>query len=238
MILLDPNATPVVGHRGAAGECPENTILSFDRALEQDADALEFDIRVTADGVPVVMHDATVDRTTNGSGAVRSHALERLQELDAGGGERIPTLDEVLERYPDLPCIMEIKKPEASEPALQAVVRHGATGRLLVGSFVHAALKPFAAAGMHRSASRRETAASWAASRLGLTVSGFGFDAFTVPERHRSLRVVDRAFLRVAHRAGRPVHVWTVDDPGEAKRLRTIGVSGIITNYPSRMRSL
>ena len=237
MILLDPGATPLIGHRGASGECPENTILSFDRALEQGADALEFDIRVTADGVPVVLHDSTVDRTTNGSGTVRSHALGQLQELDAGSGERVPTLDEILERYPDLPSIMEIKEPEAAEPALQTVIRHGAMDRMLVGSFVHAALRPFAAAGTYRSASRRETAASWVASRLGRSVPGFRFDAFTVPERHRSLTVVDRTFVRVAHRAGQAVHVWTVDDPDEAERLRTIGVNGIITNYPMRMRS-
>jgi glycerophosphoryl diester phosphodiesterase len=237
MILLDPDASPVVGHRGASGECPENTILSFDRALEQRADALEFDIRVTAESVPVVMHDDTVDRTTDGSGSVRSHTLERLQELDAGGGEHVPTLDEVLERYPGLPCIIEIKEPAASQPALEALVRHDASGRVLIGSFVHAALKPFSVAGLHRSASRPETALSWAASRFGLTAPGFGFDAFTVPERHRSLRLVDRALIRAAHRVGRPVHVWTVDDPADAERLRSLGVSGIITNYPSRMRS-
>jgi glycerophosphoryl diester phosphodiesterase len=236
MILLDPDARPVVGHRGASGECPENTVVSFDRALEQQADALEFDVRVTADGVPVVMHDDTVDRTTNGSGAVRSYTLERIQELDAGGGQRVPTLDEVLQRYPDTPCIIEIKEPAASQPALEAVVRQDASDRVLIGSFVHAALRPFVAAGLHRSASRRETALNWAASRIGLTVPGSGFEAFTVPERHRSFRIVDRALVRAARRARRPVHVWTVDDPADAERLRDLGVSGIITNYPSRMR--
>lgn len=238
MILLDPEAKPLVGHRGAPGECPENTIRSFQRALEQGVDALEFDIRVTADGVPVVVHDATVDRTTDGSGPIRSHTLEHLRELDAGGGERIPTLDEVLERYPRLPCIVEIKEREASEPALEVILRHGATPRVLVGSFIHAALRPFATAGSHRSASRRETAASWGASRLGLSLRGSAFNAFAVPERHRSLTVVDRAFVRAAHRAGRPVHVWTVDDPVDANRLRALGVSGIITNFPLRMRAL
>jgi glycerophosphoryl diester phosphodiesterase len=237
VILLDPDARLVVGHRGASGECPENTLLSFDRALEQQADALEFDVRVTADGVPVVMHDATVDRTTNGSGAVRSHRLEWIQELDAGGGQCVPTLDEVLRRYSDTPCIIEIKEPAASKPALDAIVHLDASDRVLIGSFVHAALRPFAAAGLHRSASRRETALSWAASRIGLPVPGFGFEAFTVPEWHRSLRIVDLALVRTARRARRPVHVWTVDDPAHAERLRALGVSGIITNYPSRMRS-
>ncbi len=238
MILFDPQATPVVGHRGASGECPENTILSFDRAVEQGADALEFDVRVTAEDVPVVVHDATVDRTTNGSGPVRSYSLEELRALDAGLGQPIPTLDEVLDRYPDLPLIIEIKERPAAEPALRALLRHGARDRVLVGSFVHAALKPFSAAGVSRSASRRETAACWLASRIGLTVGRRDFVAFTVPERHGSLAVVDPAFVRAAQRGGRPVHVWTVDEVADAKRLRAMGVAGIITNHPSRMRDL
>ena len=86
MILLDPDARPIVGHRGASGENPENTLLSFDRALEQGADALELDVRLTADGVPVVIHDATVDRTTSGSGAVREYVLDRLRSLELPHG--------------------------------------------------------------------------------------------------------------------------------------------------------
>ena len=238
MILLDPHATPIVGHRGASGECPENTIMSFDRAIAQGADALELDVRVTADNVPVVVHDATVDRTTNGTGSVRSHSLRALRALDAGQGEPIPTLDEVLDRYRDLPLIVEIKERHAAEPALRALRRHDANGRVLVGSFVHAALKPFSAAGWFRAASRRETGASWMASRLGLAFRWRDFAAFTVPERHGSLTLVDRAFVRAAERTGRPVHVWTVDEVADARRLRAMGVAGIITNHPSRMRDL
>jgi glycerophosphoryl diester phosphodiesterase len=235
MILLDPDATPIVGHRGAAGECPENTVLSFSRALEQGADALELDVRLTADGVPVVIHDATADRTTSGSGRVQCLSLERLQEFDAGSGQRVPTLATVLAQFPETPLIVEIKEADAAEPARQAIARAGAKERVLVGSFVHEALVPFAKARMHRSASRRETVVSWMASRFGLTVPGRQVAAFTVPERHRSLTIVDRKFVTTARRAGRPVHVWTVDDPVDAARLRAIGVNGIITNYPSRM---
>jgi glycerophosphoryl diester phosphodiesterase len=238
MILLDPEATPVVGHRGASGEYPENTMLSFDHAVAQGVDALEFDVRVSADGIPVVIHDASVDRTTNGSGAVRSLTSDQLRELDAGLGQRIPTLDEVLARYPDLACIVEIKETEASGPVLHTIRHHDASHRVLVGSFVHAALKPFAAAGVHRSASRKETAVSWLAARWGLGSSSRRFEAFTVPERYRSLRVVDLAFVRAARHVGKPVHVWTVDDPSDATRLRAFGVCGIITNYPARMRCL
>jgi len=238
VILLDPDAKPIIGHRGASGEYPENTLLAFDHALVQGADALELDVRATADGFAAVMHDAAVDRTTSGVGPVRSFTAERLRDLDAGRGERVPLLDEVLERYPDVPIILEVKEPAAAEPALAALRRHHATGRVVIGSFVHAALRPFRAAGCHCSASRRETALSWAASRVGVSLPGGGFEGFTVPERHRGLTIVDRRFVRAARHRGRPVHVWTVDDVTEADRLRSCGVAGIISNYPDRMRGL
>ena len=238
MILLDPDAKPIIGHRGASGEYPENTLLAFDRALEQGADALELDVRATADGFAAVMHDAAVDRTTSGVGPVRSFTVDQLRDLDAGRGACVPLLDEVLERYPDVPIILEVKESAAAEPALAALRRHHATGRVVVGSFVHAALGPFRAAGCHCSASRRETALSWAASRVGASLPTGGFEAFTVPERHRSLTIVDRRFVRTARRRGRPVHVWTVDDVADAIRLRSCGVAGIISNYPDRMREL
>ncbi len=238
MILLDPDARPVVGHRGASGEHPENTLCSFDGALQQGADALELDVRVTADGTPVVIHDAMVDRTTSGSGQVRAHTLDRLRGLDAGRGERVPLLAEVLDRYPETPLIIEIKEEEAARPTLEALTRACAERRVIVGSFVHAALRPFPPATFVRAASRRETTMCWLASRLRLRFPGRSYRAFTVPERHGRLTVVDALFMRAARKRGMPVHVWTVDEPEEARRLRALGVAGIITNFPARMRAL
>ncbi|NIM51359.1 MAG: glycerophosphodiester phosphodiesterase [Gemmatimonadales bacterium] len=237
MILLDPDARPLIGHRGASGECPENTLLAFDRALEQGADALELDVRATADGVPVVIHDPTVDRTTSGTGEVRAYTLDRLRSLDAGQGERVPTLAEVLERYPSTPIIVEIKDRAASAPVAQALTQREASGRVLLGSFDHAALRPFVPPAYARSASRRETTVFWVASRAHLAPAGSAYGAFTVPEHHRRLKVVDGAFVWAARRRGKPVHVWTVDDPADARRLRSLGVAGIITNFPARMRT-
>src|SRR5919202_5121590 len=87
----------VVGHRGAMGHCPENTLASFERGLELGADWIELDVHLSRDGALVVIHDETLDRTTNGSGLVKDHTLAQLERLDAGGGQRIPTLDEILE---------------------------------------------------------------------------------------------------------------------------------------------
>jgi glycerophosphoryl diester phosphodiesterase len=237
VILLDPDARLVIGHRGASGDFPENTLLAFERALAQGADGLELDVRLARDGAVVVIHDATLDRTTNGSGPVATRTLAELRGLDAGMDQSIPSLDEVLERFPATPMIIELKEVAVSEPAARCLERHDATGRVLVGSFEGAALAPFVPPAWHRSASRRETALAWLLSRAGLGVPG-PCEAFTVPERHGRLRILDGKFLRAARRAGRPVHAWTVNDVEQAVRLRTLGVSGLITNYPARLKAL
>ena len=237
MILLDPEARPLIGHRGASGECPEDTLAAFDRALEQGADALELDVRLSADGVPVVIHDQTVDRTTDGSGAVRELPLSDLRALDAGRGEQIPTLDEVLDRYRGTPLIVEVKAPEAGVPIARLLDRHGAAGRVLVGSFERAALRPFGGDSYLRAAGRRETAWFWMTSRFRRAPLNTRYRALTVPEHHGRLRVVDRSFVGTARRRGLPVHVWTVNEIDTARRLRALGVSGVITDFPARLRA-
>ncbi|MFQ5703756.1 MAG: glycerophosphodiester phosphodiesterase [Gemmatimonadales bacterium] len=238
MILLDPRARPLVAHRGASGEYPENTILAFERGLEHGADAIEFDVRTTGDGVPVVIHDSTVDRTTDGSGAVESLSYEQLCRLDLGACQKIPLLEQVLMRFPEVPMIVEIKNRRAAEPALQVIERCGATERTLIGAFEHGSLEPFRRTNVACSASRRESTAFWLASRLGWSLGGRGYRALTVPVTHRGVPVVDRRLIRSALKRSKPVHVWTVDDRSEAARLRALGVCGIITNFPSRMRDL
>lgn len=237
MILLDPAARPVIGHRGASGGFPENTILAFREALAMGADALELDVRVSQDGVAMVIHDALLDRTTDGRGPVAGLSVAALRQLDAGRGERIPTLDTVLEELAGVPLIVEVKEERAAAAVVTALRHHAAERRVLVGSFVARALVPFDARDFHRSASRRETVLAWMASRFGAGLAG-RFEAFTVPERHGRRTVVDGRFVRTARRRGRPVHVWTVDDPVQARRLRRLGVCGIITNFPDRMRTL
>lgn len=236
MILLDPEARAVIGHRGASGEYPENTLAAFEQAIADGADALELDVRLSADGVPVVIHDETVDRTTNGRGAVAALTAEELSRLDAGGGARIPTFKEVLARFDRVPLIVEIKAVPAAEPVLRLLRWFGAEQRVIVGSFAHAALLPFRARGVATSASRRETARWWLATRLGLVPRGAPFRAFTVPETHGRLRVVDARFTRRARERGLPVHVWTVNEAADARRLWALGVNGVISNFPGRIR--
>jgi glycerophosphoryl diester phosphodiesterase len=237
VILLDPDARPVIAHRGASGRCPENTWQAFDAALADGADAIELDVHRSADGVVVVMHDATVDRTTDGSGPVGELTAEALSALNPGDGAGVPTLAGVLERYASVPLLIELKTVACASPVAVLLRRHGAAHRVLLGSFDHAALRPFRAAPFHCTGSRRDTGLAWAASRVGLGWGG-RCEAFSVPARHRGVRVVDGRFMRACRRRGRPVHVWTVDDVDEARNLRAAGVAGIITNLPARMREI
>jgi glycerophosphoryl diester phosphodiesterase len=236
MILLDPLARPVIAHRGASGSFPENTLLAFRQAVAAGADAIELDVHLSGDGIPVVIHDATVERTTGAQGCVHHMPLEALRGLDAGRGEGVPTLAEVFESCADLPVIVEIKHPAASRAVLELVQRMGVTDRVLVGSFRHSSLRVYRGARIATSASRRETAVFWAASRIGWIKPPGPYLAFTVPEYSGNLRVVDRRFLELAARVGKPVHVWTVDDRGDARRFWEMGVAGIVTNFPERMR--
>ncbi len=235
MLLLDPEAHPVVAHRGASGTFPENTLLAFAEGLRAGAHALEFDIRLSADGVPVVIHDASVDRTTNGTGPVESMSLAALHELDAGRGERVPTMAHVLEAFPDTPCVIEIKETRAALATRSVLEQFGCAPRVLVGSFERDALRPFRRPPWHRAATRNETALSWGLSRVGVAPWGRSYEAFTLPEFYGRLHLLDARFVRRARRSGTPVHVWTVDDPGHAARLTELGVNGIITNWPGRM---
>ncbi|MEE8490388.1 MAG: glycerophosphodiester phosphodiesterase family protein [Acidimicrobiia bacterium] len=238
MILVDPLARPVIAHRGASGLFPENTLLAFRKAIEVGADALEFDVRVTGDGIPVVIHDATVDRTTDGVGAVSQLTLAAISEFNAGEGENVSALEVVLEATEGTPLIVEIKDRQSGRRVAETIRAGRADRRVLVGSFESEPLVGVRAAGMSTTASRREARRFWIGSRLGWWGTGGRYDAFSLPEYRGRLRVVDRRLVRVATRIGRPVHVWTVDDREAAQRLRSFGVAGIITNFPDRMREL
>lgn len=238
MILVDPLAHPVIAHRGASGQSPENTLLAFRKALEQRADALELDVRLTKDGIPVVIHDPTVERTTDGTGMVGDMTLAAISELNAGCGESIPTLAEVLEEIQGTPIMVEIKETWAGQAVVAAIRAAGAGDRVLVGSFESAPLRAVRAAGLRTMASRPETGRFWLATRLGWAPPGDRYQAFSLPEYRGRIRVVDSRFVRLARQKGRPVHVWTVDDVETARRLRSLGVAGILTNYPDRMGAL
>jgi glycerophosphoryl diester phosphodiesterase len=248
--LLDLAARPIIGHRGASGWAPENTMPAFSLAIEHGADAIELDVRLTADHVPVVLHDATLDRTTDGRGQVRACLLSEVMKLDAGArfspdghtfpfrarSIRVPTLSDVLRALPEVPFLVEIKEVAAQEPVRQVVLAERAADRCVFASEHHAALDVFRAAPFSVAASGAEIGALYRRVLLRRVPTVVSYQTMSVPERYRGLRVPTSRFVAAARRLGCPVHVWTVNDSAAARRLWEDGVSGIVTNYPERMR--
>lgn len=252
-ILADPGALPLVAHRGASAEAPENTLPAFQRAADLGVDAFEFDVRLTADGAVVVHHDPTLDRTTDLSGPLIAHTLRALQAADAGfrhghdGGTPhpfrgkhvvIPTLDEVLDAFPSMPCLIELKQVAGQERVREVILRHDAAGRCLVASEFHDALACFRDGRFLVGASRRDILRLLVGAATGARPRTVAYHALSVPARHHGIPVATRRFIADAHALRCPVHVWTVDDPAEAARLRARGANGILTNDPARLAAV
>jgi glycerophosphoryl diester phosphodiesterase len=245
--LLDLDARPVIAHRGASAQAPENTLPAFEAAVQRGADALELDIRLTADGAPVVIHDATLDRTTDRTGPVSAQTLANLRSVDAGwkytpdGGQtypyrgkdaRIPTLGEVLWAFPRLPVLVEIKEPEAQDAVRRVLLQEDAAARCVVASEVQEALRVFDEPPFARGASGAEISTLYRTTLFRRRPRPVRYRLLSVPERYRGLTVPTRRFVAAARTLGCPVHVWTVDRPAAARRLWGNGVAGIVTNLP------
>lgn len=244
--LLDPDAHPVIGHRGASGHAPENTIPSFELAVSSGVDALELDVHLTSDGVAVVIHDATLDRTTDRAGAVATMPYAAVRTADAGArftrdgrtfpfrgrGVYVPTLEEIVSAFPDLPLVLEIKTVGAQDEALRVLTRRGCRTRAIVSSFDPSAVARFRAEGWLTGAASGEATRFKFALRMP---TGIPFQALFVPVSWRGIPVPTAAFVRRARQANVPVHVWTVNDPSLGVRLWRRGCAGMISNFPSEM---
>jgi glycerophosphoryl diester phosphodiesterase len=250
MSFFDRTRPQVFAHRGGCALGPENTIAAFDLGLAAGADGLELDVHLSADGVVVVCHDDTLDRTTRGSGPVCALTAAELARqdagwsyTDAGGGypfrERgvgIPTLREVLERYPQVPIIIEMKVNSAAMgTAVAEVVRAArADARVCAAGYGQRSIDAFRAALPHAatSACHPEVRLAVYRSMAGWPVRRAAYQTFQVPERAGVLRVVSPRFIRHAHGAGLRVQVWTVDQEADMRRLLTWGADGLISNHP------
>ena len=249
-ILHDPAARPVLGHRGASAWAPENTLESFRRAIALGVEGLELDVQLTADGEVVVLHDPTVDRTTDGRGHVGALSLARVQALDAGArwtqdggrtfpwrgrGVRIPTLDALLEEFPGVPLMIDAKTSAVAAPLARVLARHDAARRALVGSFHAANLRPFAGDGWSRLASRGQAVRLLLGALAGAARGAPDYVALAIPPVVGPLRLPMRRLATAARRLGRPLHVWTVNDPASAAALWCAGVSGLIGDDPGML---
>ncbi|MGH7511756.1 MAG: glycerophosphodiester phosphodiesterase [Gemmatimonadales bacterium] len=250
--LLDLEARPVIAHRGASTYAPENTLAAFELAVSQGADAFELDVRLTRDGAAVVIHDDTLDRTTDLSGPVRARTLAELRLADAGhrlspdGGHsfpfrhkdvRIPTLAEVLWAFPAMPVMIEVKEPEVQEAVRRVLLEGEAVERCVLASEQLGALELFREAPFARGAAGPEISALYRGALLRRPPRERGYRLLSVPLKWHGLPVPTRAFVRSARALGAPVHVWTVNDAATARRLWARGVAGIVTNVPDAIRA-
>ena len=220
----------VFAHRGGSKLAPENTIPAFDRGMASGADGLELDVHLSRDGVVVVHHDARLERTTRGTGPVRERTAAELAAWD------VPTLREVLERYPQARIIIELKEQgeDLARGVVDEVRRARAAERVCLGSFSVRALRYARALDpqLATSGGRMEVRLALYRSWIYLSPGRPPYQAFQVPETSGNTRVVSPRFVRLAHRAGVAVQVWTVDEPDDMRRLLDWGVDGIISDRP------
>lgn len=214
----------LIAHRGFSGRHPENTLRAFRAAEELGVDMVECDVHRSLDGQLVVIHDATLDRTTNGTGPVRARTLAEIQALDAGDGERVPTLEELLAAV-SLPVVVEVKTPEAL-PGLLALYRRRPEliERLWPISFGHALI--------------RALTAELPDLTAGVLYAGAPIEPWLLAEKAGAkillpaLETVSREEVEAAHSHGLYLSIWTADTPEEFAFCREIGIDGIATNRP------
>jgi glycerophosphoryl diester phosphodiesterase len=248
-------AKPVnIAHRGGRGIVPENTLVGFREGLRVGADVVELEVHLTADGHLVVIHDDTVDRTTDGSGLVREMTLREVKSLDAGyrftrdGGKTyphrgqgvaVPTLKEVYQALPNVPINVEIKEdqPDIEQALWQVIDVAEAEHRTLVVSAKTSIIRRFREVSGRRIAtgsSITEIVVFDLLSRLRLSrLLRPSFQALQVPEGYgKILRLATSSFVRVAHQLGVRVDVWTINTEPDMRRVLGIGVDGIMTDRP------
>ena len=248
----------VFAHRGGGGLYPENTLEAFEYSAKTGADILELDIHGTADGALMILHDGSVNRTTDGIGKVSEMTLEAVKKLDAGyrfstdngqtypfRGKRIavPTLEEIFDALPNQTFNIEPKQatPSIIKPLCDLIRARKMTEKVIVGSFRQGVINEFRAEcpEIATSASPSEVTEFLTLSKTGLSESySPPMQALQIPENLGALSVVTKEFVENAHRKNLKVHVWTINETADMQRLIELGVDGIMTDYPDRLSTL
>lgn len=247
-ILLDPSAHPVIGHRGNRAHAPENTLESLRQAVALGVDAVEFDLRVSRDGVLVVMHDPKLERTTDNTGPVSARTAAELRLVDAGAkftsdrgktypyrgrGIYVPTFDEAIETVREIPMIIELKIAAATELIRAAIKRHNIATRVVVAGFDSKVVHPLRGAGFPLGATTDDSIGLLPAAFLGRKATVKQFQTVNIPPTWNGLPVPFRLLTRSLRPIGLPIHVWTINTAAEAERLWDAGVCGIISDDPA-----
>lgn len=248
----------VIAHRGGAGIFPENTLYAFEKSWKLGADVLELDVRETADGKLVVMHDRTVDRTTDGSGQISELTLETVKKLNAGyrfspdGGKTfpfreqkiaVPTLEEIFTALPDAKYVIEPKQesPTIVKSLCGLLRERKMTDKTIVGSFSQTNLDNFRreCPEVATSAGPSEVSRFLAMYKTGLGASySPPMQALQTPEYVGGLHIVSKEFVETARKLNLDIHVWTVNETDQMHRLLETGVDGIMTDYPDKLLDL
>ena len=221
----------LTGHRGAAELEPENTRLSIQKAIDLSVDQVEIDVHLTRDQHLVVIHDATVDRTTDGQGAVADFTLVEIKRLDAGKGERIPTLQEVIDLVRGKVVLqIELKGPDTAEPVVRAVERNSIESEVLLTSFVHERLRearqlnPSLALG-----------ALWSNPPADACEQAIDMGAEAIHIQHQN---IDAQLVQKAHAHGLQIRAWNPDTVEEIQRAIDLGVDAVGSNRPDLLIAL
>jgi glycerophosphoryl diester phosphodiesterase len=241
----------VIAHQGGEGIWPSNTIYAFERAVKMGADMLDLDVNMTKDGALVVIHDDSVDRTTNGKGKVKDLTLEQLRGLDAGWywpqesseadphpfrgqGIRIPTLEEVFKAFPKTPMTIEIKQDEPSiaKPFCEILRKDSMTDKVIIPSFVERAILEFRAACPEVMTAMTESEVRNLIFLGDLAGRAPQARALQVPTTAGPINLVTPGFVSFATARGLVVQPWTINDESEMRSLIRMGVHGINTDRP------
>ena len=225
-----------IGHRGACGYAPENTLKSFQRAIDLGVDMIELDVQLCKSGELIVMHDDTVNRTTDGSGFVKKIKLKNLKKLDAGEEERIPTLEEILNLVDRRVKVnIELKGPKTAKPVMKLIEEYVKKKRWNLDDFIISSF------------SRRELKKARSINpliQIGFLISRFQlldhwWLSFAKKIRANfigpSLKIISKRLIRKAHKQGLRVYIWTVNESKDIERMRKWEADGVFSNFPDKI---
>ena len=251
--LADGPSVLVMAHGAGQGIGPQNTLEAAMLSAAAGADVIELDVHLTADGHLVVIHDATVEATTNGSGAVAEMTLEEIQAFDAGAAFReasgaasfvgrgvvVPTLEAIFAALPQARYLIEIKpeEPGTSRALCDLVREYALQARVMVGSFHLTALERFRELCPEVATSMAESEVETLVylHKIGLAnLAPLNGSALQMPLEAAGIRILTRSLIKAAHGRGLAVHAWTINDPEVMERLIGLGIDGLITDYPDR----
>ncbi len=223
--------TIVIAHRGASVYVPENTMLAFEKAIEQGCDMIEIDIHATKDGELAVIHDETLDRTTNRKGRICDFTFEELRTVDAGEGQRIPSLQQVIDLVSGkVGLVVELKEPGLERRIVEHLSKSSITDQIIVTSFFHSAVHQVKSLFPQVRTAVITYSQPIDTNRLAIDARA---DALWIFRRY-----VTEEMVASAHQAGLELYVWYVNDAEEMRRIARLGVDGILTGRPDTLREI